>query len=187
MPLLPNRLIWREVFTLIGCGWLGFCLVVATTFLVLEHYDPKPEGGNLFIGLLGVTALWVFALLVIFIGMWFRRRVRFSFAIDHQRASSLYVKSKTERVMAATVGVLAAFDGDGPLAAYAGGEAAQGKVRREVWWQKLRKVEFHPDLLAISLHRWPWPVYPLVLYLPHREGYDKVKARIPQLCPQLNL
>jgi len=85
------------------------------------------------------------------------------------------------------VGIMAGLSGNQGMAAAAGQEASEDSIRRRAAWRHLRKIKFHPDLLAISLYRWPWPGLPLVLYLPHQTGYQKVRERLPRLCPQLRL
>ena len=188
VPLMRNRLMWREVGSVLSAFWLASCALVSLGFWLAARENPQEVQGNLLTALLVISAVyWGSFLLTIFLYFWLKGRQVFLFDMNHEQATSKAIRGKGEKYLAGAMGVLASFAGDRGLASSGAVDAAQSPVRRQMSWRQLRKVKFHPDLLAISLYRWPWPAQPLVLYLPHQAGYDRVKVRLPQLCPQLRL
>lgn len=188
VPLLGNRLMWREVFSVLATVWLGIVPLVCLGFWLAWREDPDGAKGNLLVGLRWMTvAIWGGFLVVIFFYFLFKGRQMFRFTLDPYQATSLVLRGKSTRVMAGLVGVMASLAGQTGVAMAAATGAGQKRIMRRSPWEKLRKVRLHPDLLAISLYRRPWPFLPLVLYLPHAEGYEQVVQRIGELRPDLDI
>jgi hypothetical protein len=187
-PLLGNRLMWREVFSVLSTVWLLMAPLVSLGFWMAWREDPDGAKGNLLIGLGWMTVvIWGGFLVVIFFYFLFKGRQMFRFTLDPYQATSVGLVGKSTRMMAGLVGVMASLAGQTGLAVAAAAGASQKRTMRRVPWKKLRKVRLHPDLLAVSLYRRPWPFLPLVLYLPHEEGYEQVVQRIAELRPDLDL
>ena len=188
VPLLGNRLMWREVFSVLATVWLCMVPLVCLGFWLSWREDPDGAKGNLLVGLGWITvAIWGGFLVVIFFYFLFKGGQMFRFTLDPYQATSLVIRGKSTRVMAGLVGVMASLAGQTGVAMAAATGAGQKRIMRRVPWKKLRKARPHPDLLAISLYRWPWPFLPLVLYLPHEEGYEQVLQRIGELRPDLDV
>jgi hypothetical protein len=190
VPLLANRLMWREVFSVLFAFWVAICLFMSLVHVwyTWREVPPGEEVNSLLTVLLFTSAVyWGSFLLTIFVYFLFKGHQKFRFTLDGNQATSVVVRSKTTRFMAGVVTVLAILDDRPGIAAANSMVASEDKTFRRAPWSKLRKVRLHPDQLAISLYRWPWPGTPLVLYLPHQQGFNSAARRIQELCPQLRV